>query len=153
MDVLTAAQPKKLYILLGTNTLTTEGAADRFLVYYGQMLDELRAALGDECVIYIQSIPPVRPEVSAEKPGLSIQTLRSVNEQLAILAEDKGCVYLDLWETFADGEGNLKEVFAAPDGIHLTAGNGYGAWVTYLRNHAKYSANNVWTLGSAYSVE
>lgn len=38
MDVLTAAQPKKLYILLGTNTLTTLGAADRFLAYYGQML-------------------------------------------------------------------------------------------------------------------
>lgn len=41
MDVLTAAQPKKLYILLGTNTLTTLGAADRFLAYYGQMLDQL----------------------------------------------------------------------------------------------------------------
>ena len=32
LDVLAAAQPKKLYILLGTNTLTTVGAADRFLV-------------------------------------------------------------------------------------------------------------------------
>ena len=31
LDVLAAAQPKKLYILLGTNTLTTLGAADRFL--------------------------------------------------------------------------------------------------------------------------
>ena len=30
LDVLAAAQPKKLYILLGTNTLTTLGAADRF---------------------------------------------------------------------------------------------------------------------------
>ena len=39
LDVLAAAQPKKLYILLGTNTLTTLGAADRFLAYYGQMLD------------------------------------------------------------------------------------------------------------------
>ena len=42
LDVLAAAQPKKLYILLGTNTLTTLGASDRFLAYYGQMLDELR---------------------------------------------------------------------------------------------------------------
>ena len=50
MDVLTAAQPKKLYILLGTNTLTTLGAADRFLAYYGQMLDQLRQALPG-CVI------------------------------------------------------------------------------------------------------
>ena len=151
LDVLAAAQPKKLYILLGTNTLTTLGAADRFLAYYGQMLDLLRQTLGDDCVIYVQSIPPVRPAAAEEKPGLASDVLRSVNEQLAQLAADKGCVYLDLWETFADGEGSLKEVLAAPDGVHFSAGNGYGAWVTYLRNHAKYSAANAWTPGSAYA--
>ena len=151
MDVLTAAQPKKLYILLGTNTLTTVGAADRFLAYYGQMLDVLRQTLGEGCIIYVQSIPPVRPEAAVEKPGLASDIIRSVNEQLALLAADKGCVYLDLWETLADGEGNLKEMLAAPDGVHLSAGNGYGAWVTYLRNHAKYSADNAWTPGSAYA--
>ena len=152
LDVLAAARPKKLYILLGTNTLTTLGAADRFLAYYGQMLDMLRQALGDDCVIYVQSIPPVRPEAAAEKPGLASDVLRSVNEQLAQMAAQKGCVYLDLWEAMADGEGNLKEVLAAPDGVHFSAGNGYGAWVTYLRNHAKYASTNAWTLGSAYAV-
>ena len=152
LDVLAAAHPKKLYLLLGTNTLTTLGAADRFLAYYGQMLDLLRQTLGNDCVIYVQSIPPVRPAAAAEKPGLASDVIRSVNEQLALLAADKGCVYLDLWETFADGEGNLKEVMAAPDGIHFSAGNGYGAWVTYLRNHAKYSAANAWTPGSAYAA-
>ena len=120
LDVLAAAQPKKLYILLGTNTLTTVGAADRFLAYYGQMLDVLRQTLGEGCVIYVQSIPPVRPEAAVEKPGLASDIIRSVNEQLALLAADKGCVYLDLWETLADGEGNLKEVLAAPDGVHFS---------------------------------
>lgn len=153
LDVLAAAQPKKLYILLGTNTLTTLGAADRFLAYYGQMLDELRQTLGEDCIIYVQSIPPVRPAAAEKKPGLASDVLRGVNEQLAQLAASKGCVYLDLWEALADGEGNLKEMIAAPDGVHLSAGNGYGAWVTYLRNHAKYSANNPWIMGSAYSAE
>ena len=153
MDVLTAAQPKKLYILLGTNTLTTLGAADRFLAYYGQMLDQLRQALGDECTIYVQSVPPVRPSAAAEKPGLASDVLQGVNEQLAQLAADKGCVYLDLWEALADGKGDLKEMLAAPDGVHLSAGNGYGAWVTYLRNHAKYDASNSWTMGSVYSTQ
>ena len=153
LDVLAAAQPKKLYILLGTNTLTTLGASDRFLAYYGQMLDMLREALGDDCVIYVQSIPPVRPSAAAEKPGLASDVLRGVNEQLAQLAASKGCVYLDLWEALADGEGNLKEMLAAPDGVHFSAGNGYGAWVTYLRNHAKYSADNSGTMRSAYSAQ
>lgn len=151
LDVLAAAQPKKLYILLGTNTLTTQGAEEKFLAYYGQMLDLLRQTLGESCVIYVQSIPPVRPAAAAEKPGLASDTLRAVNERLAKLADEKGCVYLDLWEALADGEGNLKEVCSAPDGVHLSAGNGYGAWVTYLRNHAKYSADNAWTPGSNYA--
>ena len=153
LDVLAAARPKKLYILLGTNTLTTLGAADRFLAYYGQMLDMLREALGPDCVIYVESVPPVRPKAAAEKPGLASDVLRGVNEQLAQLAASKGCVYLDLWEALADGEGNLKEMLAAPDGVHLSAGNGYGTWLTYLRNHAKYSANNSWTMGSVYSAQ
>ena len=153
LDVLAAAHPKKLYILLGTNTLTTLGASDRFLAYYGQMLDDLRQILGDDCVIYVQSIPPVRPSAAAEKPGLASDVLRDVNEQLAQLADSKGCVYLDLWEALADGEGNLKEMLAAPDGVHLSAGNGYGTWVTYLRNHAKYAADNSWTMGSVYSAQ
>ena len=87
LDVLAAAQPKKLYILLGTNTLTTAGAEERFLTYYGAMLDALREALGPDCVIYVQSIPPVRPEAAAERPGLTSDNLRRVNEQLAQLAE------------------------------------------------------------------
>lgn len=153
LDVLAAAQPKKLYILLGTNTLTTLGASDRFLAYYGQMLDMLREALGPDCVIYVESVPPVRPKAAVEKPGLASDVLRGVNEQLAQLAASKGCVYLDLWEALADGEGNLKEMLAAPDGVHLSAGNGYGTWLTYLRNHAKYSANNSWTMGSVYSAQ
>ena len=153
LDVLAAAQPRKLYILLGTNTLTTLGASDRFLAYYGQMLDLLRQTLGDGCTIYVQSIPPVRPTVAAEKPGLATDVLRGVNEQLAQMAASKGCVYLDLWEALADGEGNLKEMLAAPDGVHLSAGNGYGAWVSYLRNHANYSADNSWTMGSVYSAQ
>ena len=103
LDVLAAARPKKLYLLLGTNTLTTLGASDRFLAYYGQMLDLLRQALGDDCVIYVQSIPPVRPEAAAEKPGLASDVLRSVNEQLAQLAAQTRAAFIwtcgRLWQT------------------------------------------------------
>ena len=151
LDVLAAAQPRKLYILLGTNTLTTAGAEERFLTYYGAMLDALRETLGPDCVIYVQSIPPVRPAAAAERPGLASDSLRRVNEQLAQLADSKGCVYLDLWEALADGEGNLKEVCAAPDGVHLSAGNGYGAWINYLRTHTLYDPASPWTPGSAFA--
>lgn len=152
LDVLAAQQPKKVYVLLGTNTLVNTGSDDKFLAYYGQMLDDLKSTLGDGALIYVQSIPPVRPEVAAEKPGLESSHLKTVNESLAELADEKGCLYLDLWEALADADGNLNTDYAQPDGIHLTAGNGYTAWVSYLRAHTRYAADNEWTPGTAFAA-
>lgn len=151
LDVLAAAAPKKLYVLLGTNTLVTAGGEEGFLAYYGQMLDLLRQTLGDGCVIYVQSIPPVRPEALETRPGLESSRLRAVNEQLAQLAAEKGCCYLDLWEALADENGNLNADLAESDGVHLKAGSGYTAWVNYLRTHTKYASDSPWTPGSAYA--
>ena len=39
LDVLAAAQPAKLYILIGTNALVQPGNDDSFLAYYGKMLE------------------------------------------------------------------------------------------------------------------
>ena len=41
LDVLAAAQPAKLYILIGMNALVQPGNDDSFLAYYGKMLDDL----------------------------------------------------------------------------------------------------------------
>ena len=123
------------------------------------VLGDLKTALKSVCTEAAMDVYDGKADtyivynVAAEKPGLATDVLRGVNEQLAQMAASKGCVYLDLWEALADGEGNLKEMLAAPDGVHLSAGNGYGAWVTYLRNHAKYSADNSWTMGSVYSAQ
>ena len=151
LDVLTAAAPRKLYVLLGTNALTTTGGEDAFLNYYGVMLDQLREALGQDCVIYVQSIPPVEPAAAESRPGLASDRLQAVNQRLAQLAAEKGCCYLDLWEALADSEGNLSESLAESDGIHLKAGKGYSAWVNYLRTHTKYDPDSPWTPGSAYA--
>ena len=151
LDVLANAQPQKLYLLLGTNALTTTGGDDQFINYYSVMLDQLRQTLGEDCVIYVQSVPPVRPEAVESRPGLASERLRAINERLAALAEEKGCCYLDLWETLADADGWLKAELAESDGVHLKSGKGYTAWVNYLRTHTRYAANSPWTPGSAYS--
>lgn len=151
LDVLAAAAPKKLYVLLGTNTLTALDAEEAFLAYYEEMLGLLRDALGEDCLIYVQSVPPVRPAAVETRPGLASNRIQAVNERLAKLAQEKGCCYLNLWEVLADEEGNLRAEIAEADGVHFKAGSGYTAWVNYLRAHTKYRADNPWTAGSAYA--
>ena len=108
-------------------------------VLYSLMLDRIRELL-PEADIYVQSITPVRPEVSAEArhSGMYAERFIRVNNDLAALAIEKGCYFLDLWEVLADENGDLRAEYAQPDGYHLTP-EGYTAWVGYLRTHVAHS--------------
>ena len=133
MEVLTARQPPVLYILLGTNVLNRDGDYSSFLTYYRLMLDMISQALPNT-QIYVQSITPVRPEVRSSHPGLYKERLCEINNELAAIALEKNCAFLNLWEALADDNGDLKAEYAQPDGIHIKP-EGYPAWVEYLATH------------------
>lgn len=149
LDVLSQAQPKKLYVLMGANSLAYSTENDEgFLNYYGRMLDELKAALPDT-TIFVQSVLPVQAEVQDKMPGLKPDRVSSINASLSAMAAEKGCLYLALNEAFVDENGYLKADFAQPDGLHLS-GSGYSTWVDYLRTHVPYDKDNPYQLGSTY---
>ena len=133
MEVLTARQPPVLYILLGTNVLNRDGDYSSFLTYYRLMLDMIAQALPNT-QIYVQSITPVRPEVQATHPGLYRDRLCEINNELAAIALEKNCAFLNLWEALADENGDLKAEYAQPDGYHIKP-DGYTVWVNYLATH------------------
>ena len=128
------SNPLRLYILLGTNTLVRDGEATEqsFLAYYSQMLDMFKADLGDEVDIYVQSITPVRP--GASQPGLYKERIQRVNTQLAVLAREKGCHFVNVYEALQDANGDLREDLAAADKVHLNQ-NAYPIMAEYLATH------------------
>ena len=135
MEALASQQPRARYILLGTNVLTTDSDYTSFLTYYRLMLDMITQALPGTPV-YVQSVTPVRPEVAAKKghEGLNRDRLCRINDELAAVALEKNCYFLNLWEVLADENGDLKAEYAQPDGYHLLPA-GYDAWVDYLCTH------------------
>lgn len=139
LDAMVSYAPESVYILLGTNVLTQDTDYTSFLNYYSLMLDRIRNLLPD-ADIYVQSITPVRPEVStdAKHAGMYAARFIRVNNDLAALAVEKGCYFLDLWEVLADESGDLKAEYAQPDGYHLLPA-GYTAWVEYLRTHVAHN--------------
>lgn len=128
------SRPLRLYILLGTNALVRDGEATEqsFLAYYGQMLDMFKADLGDEVDIYVQSVTPVRP--GASQPGLYKERIQRVNTQLALLAREKGCHFVNIYEALQDANGDLREDLAAQDKVHLNQ-NAYPILAEYLATH------------------
>ena len=133
MEALVAQQPTDLYVLLGTNVLNRDGDYTSFLTYYRLMLDMLSQSLPNTN-IYVQSITPVRPEVRETHPGLYRDRLCEINNELAAIALEKGCSFLNLWEALADDNGDLKEEYAQKDGYHVKP-EGYTAWVDYMCAH------------------
>lgn len=135
LEALTAQNPRAVYLLLGTNVLGRDTDYSSFLTYYRLMLDMLNQTLPNT-KIYVQSITPVRPEVSQKSghEGLNRDRLYQINNELAAIALEKDCYFLNLWEVLADENGDLIESYAQPDGYHLRPA-GYAAWVDYLRSH------------------
>ena len=135
MEALAAQNPKAVYLLLGTNVLGRDTDYTSFLTYYRLMLDMISQTLPD-AKIYVQSVTPVRPEVSSEAnhEGLNRDRLCKINNELAAIALEKDCYFLNLWEVLADENGDLVESYAQPDGYHLKP-EGYAAWVEYLCSH------------------
>ena len=149
MDVLAAAQPAKLYILIGTNALVQPGNDDSFLAYYAKMLDDLRTTLPNT-VFYVQSVlPATQTEIADSLPGLAPDRLAVINAAIQKLCAERGCCYLDLNAEFADDAGCLQSDFAQPDGVHLTV-SGYSKWVSYLCTHVPYDKDNPYQAGSTY---
>lgn len=148
LEALAQMAPEAIYVLFGTNTLTnaSEATQQSFLAYYEQMIDLIQQTRPG-IKVYMQSITPVRPSVTAEKPGLNNVRLQRINDELAAIALRKGCYFINLWEPLADTEGNLREEYAAGDGIHMNP-MGYAAWVEYLRTHTAYTPGALYELGS-----
>lgn len=151
MDALVASSPNQVYILLGTNVLTSDSSYEGFLAYYGMLIDKIHELL-PTTAIYVQSITPVRPEVRQERAGLYNERLQRINDELAALALQKGCYFIDLWEALADEEGNLRADIAQPDGYHIKP-EGYTLWIDYLRSHTVYTPGAPYLAGTSYYIE
>lgn len=146
MDVIVQAQPKKVYIMLGTNSIETM-KDEGFLKYYGEFLDLLQQKLPQGTIYYIESILPVSAAKMESDENFTVERIQNLNEQLARLAADRGMHYLDLYSTFADGTGAMRAEYGAADGLHLND-TGYGQWREYLVTHTVYSPQNPYLPGS-----
>lgn len=147
LEALAQKAPSTVYLLYGTNVLTNASEATQrsFLAYYDKMIDMIRETCPG-VTIYMQSITPVRPGISQEKPGLNKARIQRINDELAAMALNKGCAFLNLWEVLADDQGDLRVEFAQPDGYHVNP-EGYAAWVEYLRTHTVYTPGVLYDAG------
>lgn len=117
LDAIQRIQPKKVYIMIGSN-----GIAWLSLDY---MVENYRTFVADvltadpECDIHIISIPPVSASWEFEPSPIVNSDVDSYNSKLKEMANELGVDYIDFNSILKDDSGNIKSEYVEGDGMHF----------------------------------
>ncbi len=126
-----AMQPKRIFLMLGFNGLTSPKAMQGS---FSDLMTKLEEACPN-AVIYCCSITPLSADSSAAaSQGFGNDNVRSFNEYLRTLSSNMGVIYLDLNSHMADSSGCLKDEYDEGDGMHLTSAT-YEYILSYIERY------------------
>ena len=134
LEALALKEYGKVYIALGINELgynNDKGYYEKFCA----AIDEIRR-IQPGAVIYIQGLIPVNEKQSQAHTGKNYLTndhLRTYNQLMQQVAEEKQVAYVDVYEAFVDENGALPEGDSR-DGVHLYK-ESCQRWLEYLKTH------------------
>mgnify|MGYP002517275458 FL=1 len=135
IDALKSANPKNIYVMLGSNGM---GWIDdsKMIADYSQFIDDVQSSL-PSASIYIMSIPPVTAErelkPTVEEGKILNSDINDYNAQLLDLANQKGVHYIDVNSALVDSNGKLPSDVST-DGMHFDK-NTYVKVVEYILTH------------------
>ena len=129
LDGVADPQAHVYFVMAGINDLIRGIPPDETVSNIRKIVLALRQA-SPEADIVLQSILPVNSRIRPFPFKTSL--VRDVNEELRQIADVKNrVVFLDLYPSFLDNNGQLKNEFTY-DGLHLSA-SGYETWAVILR--------------------
>lgn len=123
-------QPKRIYIMLGTNGLAYMGNT-YMTEQMKTLVEELRECCPDSYV-YIISIPPVTKahDLAGQE---TMNAVNGYNKLLKDMCDDNGIVYLDLCSQLQDSTGYFSDKYAEADGLHFL-GSAYKKLLSFLQS-------------------
>ena len=127
LDPIVGGQPRKLFLLIGTNDLAAGTPAAEVVANVRKIVERFQSE-SPRTKLYVQSVFPVNDSFKkyAAKHGRHDADIVAVNKGLQALCAEKGIVYIDLWTPLADKNGKLRADLTN-DGLHLM-GEGYIVW-------------------------
>ena len=124
LETFTRGQPKRLYIMIGTNDLGMGIERQQILANYRELLERVRReSPGTE--VYVQSVLPRAVEYR--------ERIVELNADIESLALSSGAQFIDLYADFLGPDGSLRDDYSN-DELHLN-GSGYRRWQQELLPH------------------
>ena len=117
-------RPRKLFLLIGTNDIGMDLWTAPIARNIREIVSRVQAK-SPSTKIYLQALFPTRHDRS--RPNDLIQEL---NAEIAAIAQEKHCTFIDLYPLLLDSEGLLAEEYTV-DGLHLSD-SGNAKWLAYV---------------------
>ena len=129
LDEVTASQPAKVFLMIGTNDLAYGKGTAHVLENIEKILDKIKAD-SPGTLVYVQSILPVDDGLHYTRDNEQID---EINNALPEMALQRGYEYIDLHSVFRNEDGILDPEYSY-DGLHLN-GKGYLHWKEEIKDH------------------
>lgn len=129
LDYAVRMQPKRIFIMLGSNGLTAAAAMEDS---YRALIDKLQAGCPDS-TIYLMSVTPVTSDSSAAaSTGITNQMVIDFNTYIKSLSIEYSLKYLDIYTLVIDSDGWFRQDYAEADGLHFM-GATYDVMLSYIQ--------------------
>ena len=129
VDQIKAVNPEKVFVMAGINGLHIQ-TEKVFTEKYATMVDSIKQAVPN-AKIYLQSILPVNPSMKAGKE-FNKEKIAKCNDIVRKIAEQKSCIYVDLYSLYAVDGIMPKEL--TKDGVHLYP-KAYDRWANKIKKY------------------
>ena len=129
-DYAVSMQPKRIFIMLGSNGITSASAMeDSYRTLVEKLLDKC-----PDSEIYCLSVTPVTNDSSsAASSGITNTMITDFNKYIKALAKEKGLTYIDLYSLLSDDDGYFLHEYAENDGLHFK-GVTYKVMLAYIES-------------------
>ena len=135
-DAIELTGANRVFFMLGINDVGHYRVdnLDTLMEKWEIVIDRIQAKT-PHVEICIQSLIPVW--TGGETDKINNEIVRAYNEKLEILAEEKGCVFIDVAAYFVDSTGGLADPYTNDKFVHTNA-EGVDTWVKVLKACTAY---------------
>lgn len=128
-DYATQMSPTRIFIFIGTNSLSNKLNPDTMVQKLEGLVDKLHK-VSPESEIYIIAHTGI---ASNSKIGITNSQIKDYNKQAEIFARVKGIGYIDAYNLLINGSGEIRSEFVSSNGTFLSS-DGYKAMISYIQS-------------------